>query len=134
VDFAPLGLLARAAFRRTVGDWDGAVRDLDEVDEIARPAPMQLWLCDMALERARITFARIEAFAPLNGLIDNGPRKPATPGAKERTKLKKEARVNLAMARDLITRCGYHERDEELDELESVRDGQRRFADLPSRV
>lgn len=45
-----------------------------------------------------------------------------------------EARDNLATARGLITRCGYHKRDEELTELEAVRDGRRRSADLPPRV
>ena len=30
-DYVPRGLLARAAFRRAIGDWDGAARDLDEV-------------------------------------------------------------------------------------------------------
>jgi hypothetical protein len=30
-DDLPRGLLARAAFCRSVGDWDGAARDLDEV-------------------------------------------------------------------------------------------------------
>jgi tetratricopeptide (TPR) repeat protein len=45
------GQLARAAFRRAVGDWDGAARDLDEVEEIAEPGPMRLYLCDGALER-----------------------------------------------------------------------------------
>src|SRR5258705_49383 len=63
------GLLARAAFCRSVGDWDGAARDLDEVEEIAEPGSMRLFLCDMALERARLVLARIEAFAPLNGLL-----------------------------------------------------------------
>jgi len=42
--------------------------------------------------------------------------------------------VNLATARELIERCGYHRRDEELVELEAVRDGRCRFADLPPRV
>jgi hypothetical protein len=130
----PLGLLARAAFRRSVGDWDGAARDLDEVEEVAEPGPMRLFLCDMALERARLAFARIEAFAPLNGFIDDGPPPPPQPGADESAKLAQEARDNLATARDLITRCGYHKRDEELAELEAVRDGHRRFADLPPRV
>jgi hypothetical protein len=32
---------------------------------------MRLHLCDMALERARLAFARIQAFAPLNGLTDD---------------------------------------------------------------
>ena len=130
----PRGLLARAAFRRNVGDWDGAARDLDEVEEIAEPGPMRLYLCDMALERARLAFARIVAFAPLNGLIDDSPPKPELPSAEESAKLAAEARVNLATARELIERCGYHRRDEELAELEAVRDGRRRFADLPPRV
>jgi tetratricopeptide (TPR) repeat protein len=128
------GHLARAAFRRNVGDWDGAARDLDEVEEIAEPGPMRLFLCDMALERARLAFARIAAFAPLNGLIDDSPPKPAPPGAEESAKLAAEARANLTTARGLIERCGYHRRDEELAELEAVRDGRRRFADLPPRV
>ena len=130
----PRGLLARAALHRSVGDWGGATRDLDEVEEIAEPGPMRLFLCDMALERARLAFARIEGFAPLNGLIDDSPTQPAPPGAEESAKLAEEARLNLATARELIERCGYHRRDEELAELEAVRDGRRRFADLPPRV
>ena len=134
LEFVPRGLLARAAFRRSVGDWDGAGRDLDEVEEIAEPGPMRLFLCDMALERARLAFARIAAFAPLNGLIDDSPPKPEPPGAAESAKLAEEARANLASARELIERCGYRRRDEELAELEAVRDGHRHFADLPPRV
>ncbi len=134
LDDVPRGHLARAALRRSVGDWDGAARDLDEVEEIAEPGPMRLFLCDMALERARLAFARIAAFAPLNGLIDDSPPQPAQPGPEERAKLAEDVRVNLATARELIERCGYHRRDEELAELEAVRDGRRRFADLPPRV
>jgi hypothetical protein len=134
LDVVPRGLLARAAFCRSVGDWDGAARDLDEVEEIAEPGPMRLFLCDMALERVRLAFARIAAFAPLNGLIDDSPPKPAPPGADESAKLAEEARVNLARARELIETCGYHRRDEELAELEAVLAGHRRFADLPPRV
>jgi hypothetical protein len=130
----PRGLLARAAFRRSVGDWDGAGRDLDEVEEIAEPGPMRLFLCDRALERARLAFARIEAFAPLNGMIDGGPPKPTVPQAEEAARLREEARANLAEAKRLITECGYHRRDEELAELEAVLAGERRFADLPPRV
>ena len=87
-----------------------------------------------ALERARLSFARIEAFVPLNRLLDGSPPKPEPPGAAESAKLAEEARVNLATARELIERCGYHRRDDELAELEAVRDGRRRFADLPPRV
>ena len=75
------GVLARAAFRRAVGDWDGAWRDLDEVDETATLGPMRLHFCDLALERARLALARREAFAPLNGLVDEGRprRRPLCP-------------------------------------------------------
>ena len=48
----PSDLLARAAFRRSVGDWPAAGRDLDEVAEIAEPGPMRPFLCDLALARA----------------------------------------------------------------------------------
>lgn len=133
-DYIPRGLLARAAFRRCIGDWDGALRDLDEVEEIADPGPMRLFLCDMALERARLAFARIEAFAPLAGMIDDGPLSPVVPEAEEAARLREAARANLAEAKKLITACGYHRRDEELAELEAVLEGQRRFADLPPRV
>jgi hypothetical protein len=133
-DDLPRALLARAAFRRSIGDWAGAKRDLEEVEEIAEPGPMRLHLCDMALERARLAFAHIAAFAPLNGLIDDGPPRPEPPGAAERAKLAADARENLATARKLIERCGYHRRDIEAAELEVVRDGERHFADLPARV
>src|SRR5260370_6045811 len=86
LEFVPPALLARSAFRRSVGDWDGAARDLDEVEEIAEPGPMRLFLCDMALERARLAFARIAAFAPLNGLIDDSPPKPEPPAIDETAK------------------------------------------------
>ncbi|HEX8167390.1 MAG TPA: TIR domain-containing protein [Beijerinckiaceae bacterium] len=130
----PRGLLARAAFRRSVGDWDGAARDLDEVAEIAEPGPMRLFLCDVALERARLAFARIAAFAPLAGTIDGELARPAALEAGEAARLHEEARADLAEAKRLIAECGYHRRDEELAELEAVRDGSRPFADLPPRV
>jgi hypothetical protein len=132
--YLPVGLLARAAFRRSGGDWPGAGRDLDEVEEIAEPGPMRLFLCDTALERARLAFARIEAFAPLNGLVDDSPPKPALPDAAEAARLGEVARANLDEARKLIESCGYHRRDEELAELRDVLAGKRRFADLPPRV
>jgi len=134
IDDLPRGLLARAAFRRSVGDWDGVARDFDEVEEIAEPGPMRLFLCDMALERARLAFARSEAFAPLNGLIDDSPPKPERPGAAERKSLHDEAAKQLAIAADYIKTCGYHRRDEELAELQAVLAGKRTFASLPPRV
>lgn len=133
-EFLPLGLLSRSTFRRSVGDWGGGARDLDEVEEIAAPGPMKLYLCDMALERARLAFAKIEAFAPLNGLINDSPLEPVTPDATERASLKEEAVRQLAIAADFIKTCGYHRRDEELSELHAVLRGERKFADLPPRV
>ena len=130
----PRGLLARAAFRRAVGDWVGAARDLDEVKEIAEPGPMRLYLCDCALERARLALARLEAFAPLNGLVAPGPAPPVLPDAAAAAGLREEARTELDAARKLIAECGYHRRDEELRELDDVVSGRRRFADLPPRV
>ena len=43
-NYVPRGLLARAACRRAIGNWEGAARDLDETEEIAEPGPMRLFL------------------------------------------------------------------------------------------
>ena len=133
-EFIARGLLARAAFRRIVGDTDGARRDLDEAQEIAEPGPMRLHLCECALERARVALALREAFAPLNGLVEPSPPPPALPDAAEAARLLAEARKELDVARKLIADCGYHRRDEELAELDAVAAGKSRFADLPPRV
>jgi hypothetical protein len=130
----PRSFLGRAAFRRSIGDWDGATRDLNELEEIAEPVPMKLYLCDMALERSRLAFARIEAFAPLNGLIGDSPPKPVPPAAAEVLRLKDEATKQLGIVTDYIRTCGYHRRDEELAELETALRGEKKFADLPPRV
>ncbi|MEA2818303.1 MAG: hypothetical protein QOJ86_307 [Bradyrhizobium sp.] len=130
----PSGFLFRAAFRRSIGDLDGAARDLDEVEEIAELGPMKLFLSDMALERARLAFAKIEAFAPLNRMISDGPSKPIIPPTAVVVSLKKEAAKQLVVAADYIKTCGYHRRDEELAELEAVLRGEKKFAELPSRV
>jgi hypothetical protein len=129
------GLLARAAFRRSIGDWHGGARDLDEVEEIAEPGPMRLYLCDMALERARLAFAKIEAFAPLNGMLEkDNPQKPIVPGDEENIELNGEAEKQIRIAADYIEKCSYHLRDEELAELQAVLRGEKKFADLPPRV
>jgi tetratricopeptide (TPR) repeat protein len=134
-DFIPLGLLARAAFRRSVGDWEGAARDLDEVEEITEPGPMRLYLCDMALERARLALAQSEAFAPLNGMLEtDNPAKPEVPSEAKIAELRKEAAEQIRIAADYIKECGYHRRDEELAELQDVLAGARSFAGLPPRV
>jgi tetratricopeptide (TPR) repeat protein len=126
------GLLARAALCRGLGDWDGVARDLNEAEEIAEPGPMKLVLCDVTLERVRLAFARITAFAPLHDLIDPGPPRPLD--ANKEAHLTEQAMVNLVRADSLITECGYHRRDDELAELQAVLKGARTYADLPPRV
>jgi hypothetical protein len=131
----PRALLIRAVLRRSIGDWDGLARDLDEVEEIADPGPMKLHLCDLALQRARLAVAQIEAFAPLNGVLENDyPPKPVVPSAERIAELKIEAEKQLKIAGDYIETCGYHRRDEELAELQAVLRGERKFAELPPRV
>ena len=127
------GLIARVAFCRTVGDWDGAKSDLNEAKEIAESGLMRLYWCDCALEGARLALARREAFAPLNGLVERSLPTPVLPEAAAATSLNEEARKELDVARNLIAECGYHRRDEELAELDTVVAGGR-FADLPPRV
>jgi hypothetical protein len=78
--------------------------------------------------------AQIEAFAPLNGLVESSPPLPASPEAATAAGLREEARRELDIARKLIADCGYHRRDEELSELDVVVAGRRRFADLPPRA
>lgn len=135
VGFIARGLLVRSVFLRVIGDENGAARDLDLVEEISEPGPMRLHLCDMALERARLAFAQIEAFAPLNGMLEkDNPPKPEVPSAEEIAKLREEAGKQIKIADDYIQSCGYHRRDEELAELKEVLAGKKTFASLPPRV
>ncbi len=129
-----LANLARAAFRRSVGDWNGVRLDLAEVEEIAELGSMRLFLCDTAIERSRLAFAQIEAFAPLNGLIDNSPPKPEQLDQAKRNSLLDEAAKQLTIAAEYIDQCRYHRRDEELAELRAVLRGDKTFAELPPRV
>lgn len=95
---------------------------------------MLLFLCDLALERARLCFGKIEAFAPLNGVLEDTPPRPAAPDTAELARLTTEAAANLNVARKIVVDCAYHRRDDELAELEAVFAGSRRFVDLPPRV
>jgi hypothetical protein len=89
---------------------------------------MRLYWCDCALEGARLALARLEAFAPLNGLVEPSPPPPVLPDATAAAALREEARKELDVARKLVAECGYHRRDEELAELHAVVAGGRRFA------
>lgn len=135
VSYIPWGLIARAALFRSLGDWDRASRDLLEVEEIAASGPMRLFRCDVALERARIDCARVEAFAPLRGMLaGRNPARPQKLTKSRKLELKQEVKVNLQAAADHIKFCGYHRRGEELAELQAVLRGKRTFASLPPRV
>lgn len=134
-DHVPRALLSLAVLRRCIGDCEAAAGDLDEVEEIAEPGPMRLYLCDMALERARLAFAQIEAFAPLNGMLEkDNPPKPEVPSLERIAELKDEAAKQIKIADEYIQTCGYHRRDEELAELQAVLRGEKKFAELPPRV
>jgi len=121
--------LARSAFRRSVGDWDGVARDLDELEEIAETGPMRLYLCDMGVERTRLALAKRRRSRRLLGSSTNGPPKPESPGDKERKSLLEDATKHLAIAADYLEKCGYHRRDEELAELQGVLRRERTFCE-----
>jgi tetratricopeptide (TPR) repeat protein len=130
----PPGLIHRAAVRRTLGEWAGAEADLDEALEIARQAPMRLYLCDCALERARLAWARIEAFAPLRRIIPYATTSLRPPDENQRMNLREEGEKEVILAARYVATCGYHRRDAEVSELEAVVKGERSFASLPDRA
>ena len=92
VDDLPRALLTRAWLRVLEDDPTAARADLDEAQQIAERGPMRLHLADVHLHRARLFFREN---------LD-------------------EAREELKKARELIERCGYHRRDEELHDAETV--------------
>lgn len=92
VDHLPRALLTHAWLRALQGDPAAARADLDEAQQLAERGPMRLHLADVHLHRARLFFR------------EN----------------RDEAREELKKARALIERCGYHRRDEELRDAESV--------------
>ncbi|MCI0403634.1 MAG: hypothetical protein L0212_08935, partial [Acidobacteria bacterium] len=99
--YLPLGLLTRAWLRFLEGARTGpesAQSDLDEAWQIAERGPMKLHMADIHLHRARLFFR--EAKYPWGS--------PA---------------ADLAAARELIQKCGYERRKEELEDAESVLTG-----------
>ena len=87
--YVPRGLLSRAWLRCLDGDTAGAHADLDEAWQIAERGPMRLHMADIHLHRARLFFCE-------------KPYPWTSPKA------------DLAAAEELINKCGYHRRDEEL--------------------
>jgi tetratricopeptide (TPR) repeat protein len=97
-EFVAAGLLARGDFRRAVGDWKGAARDLGEAKEIAESGLMRLYWCDSAFAGVRLALAQREAFAPLNGLFEPTPPPPILPDPDTAAALREEAREQLDVA------------------------------------
>lgn len=94
----PLGLLTRAWLRAITGPLtgpDSAQTDLDEAWDIAERGPMRLFMADIHLYRARLFFR--EAQYPWES-----------------------PEVDLNAARELIDRCGYGRRREELEDAETA--------------
>ena len=95
-DYLPRGLLTRAWLRFLEGHRTGpesAQSDLDEAWEIAERGPMKLHMADIHLHRARLFFREAKY-------------RWASPAA------------DLAAARELIEKCGYGRRKEELEDAE----------------
>jgi tetratricopeptide (TPR) repeat protein len=90
-DPLPRGLLARAAFRRVMDDFERARADLEEAVFVAERGGMRLYQADCHLEYARLYLA---------------------------TDDDDQAREHLATAKAMIEDMGYHRRDGEVAELE----------------
>ena len=96
-EMLPLGLLTRAWLRAITGPLtgpDSAQADLDEAWDIAERGPMRLHMADIHLYRARLFFR--EANYPWTS-----------------------PEADLAAARELIERCGYGRRREELADADA---------------
>ena len=90
------GLRARTAYSLVVGDLKAAETDLMEALKVAKRDGMRLYEVDFHLQ-----FARLHSIRRENG----------------------KAKVRLARARDLIGTLGYHRRDHDLAELETLIEG-----------
>jgi tetratricopeptide (TPR) repeat protein len=90
-DDLPRGLLARAELYMAQKDFDKARRDLDEAVTIAERGEMGLYKADCRLGYARLYLA-----------IGN----------------KEKARGELAIAKEMIGKMGYHRRDGKVKEIE----------------
>jgi hypothetical protein len=93
MEFVSRGLLARAALFCEVEEFTRSRHDLDEAMRIAERGGMRLHQCDAHLGYARLALAE--------GKPD-------------------DAREPLESAKALVSACGYHRRDGEVEELEKA--------------
>ena len=99
----PHGVLTRAWLRFMEDAAAGALADLDEAWEIAERGSMRLYMADIHLYRARLLHG-VRPY-PWDKDEQGRPRGPID---------------DLAAARELIERCGYHRRDEERADAEKA--------------
>ncbi len=133
----PLGLLARAAFRRAIGEFHAAATDLGEANEIAARGGMRLYLTDYRLESARLLLAqlapaaahqpaprgmwqRIFGAAP----VEAAPAPAAAIPPTEVPAMRARAEEHYEAARQLIAATGYKRRLPELDAIRACLDGE----------
>jgi hypothetical protein len=105
-DYLPWGLLARAAFRRIMGEFRDAAVDLDETFEIAQSGEMCLHLTDYNLESSRLLLTQIAAELE----------------AAEAGVIRAMAEEYYAAAKKLIEDTGYKRRMPELDAIRACLD------------
>ena len=118
----PRGLLTRAWYLAWRGDSAGAAADLDEAWEIAERGPMPLFQADILLTRARL-FGRYKHAAQASE--SSRPDTPATHLLALRACMdypwpESSPQADLAEARRLIEKHGYHRRDQELADTEAA--------------
>ena len=90
IRYLPNGILVRAALFREMGEYETSRKDLAETMRIAKRGEMRLHQCDAHLEYTRLALAEGE---------------PDT------------AREHLKSAEALVSACGYHRRDGEVEAL-----------------
>ena len=131
----PRGLLTRGWVRFLSGDEQGCRADLNEAWEVAERGPMPLYMADILLTRARLFGGiRVESKGIKGGGGSSFAKASADKGwevggggtGKHAGRIKGggypwgSPREDLAEARRLIEKHGYHRRDEELADAEEA--------------
>ncbi len=122
-DDLPRGLLARAELYRFTGDFKKAQNDLDEASTIATRGEMRLFEADCHLEYARLHLAAAslrgsaatEAISSPDDEIASQTTLAMTP-----TELRAKAQEHFVKAKQMVEEIGYHRRDGEVKEIESM--------------
>ncbi|NNJ85089.1 MAG: hypothetical protein HKP13_09175, partial [Gammaproteobacteria bacterium] len=109
MQYLPSALLTRAWHRALTGDGEGAWMDLDEAMEITARGPMPLFDADILLTRVR-----------LFGIGNDESRTTDLESGAGNTYPWGSARSDLAAARALVKKHGYHRRDGELADVEEM--------------